>query len=101
MGAELLQQGCLRLNKEQGLIERSDLKLGSEYFFEKDRHRLYMVDTPLELVTDKWEAIAKIIITEITIGKGKTKGVFKVLKVFSDEESKIVSGTLIPYGVTR
>lgn len=49
------------------------------------------------LITDDWKAIATIMITEITVGHGKTKGIYKVLKVYSDDEVKIVSGTLIPY----
>jgi len=97
MGANWSQQGCLKISKEQGLIERSELKFDTEYSFEKSKHRLYMLDTPMQLLTDKWQAIATIIITEITVGNNKTRGKFKVLKIYSDEEVEKVSATLIPY----
>lgn len=97
MGANWSQQGCLRLNKEQGLVERDKLKKGSEYAFEKSKHRLYMLEIPMMLITDDWKAIATIMITEITVGHRKTKGIYKVLKVYSDDEVKVVSGTLVPY----
>ena len=101
MGAIWSQQGCLRLSKKQGLVDRNQLKEGAEYAFEKSKHRLYMLETPLELVTDDWKAIAHVVITEFTVGHGKTKGIYKVLKVYSDEEVRVVSGTLIPYDQIR
>ena len=50
MGANWSQQGCLRISKEQGLIERDELVEGKEYPFKKTKHRLYMLDTPMELM---------------------------------------------------
>jgi hypothetical protein len=101
MGATLSQQGSLKLNKEQGLVEATELKEGAEFAFEKQKHRLYILDTPMQLLTSDWQAIATIIVTEITIGHGKTKGVYKILKIYSEEERKVVSGTLIPYQETQ
>lgn len=101
MGAIWLQQGCLRINTSQGLVERNSLVQNKEYAFKKDGHRLFMLDTPIELVTDNWQAIARIMVTEFTVGHNETKGVYKVLKVYSDEEVKIVSGTIIPFDKVR
>jgi hypothetical protein len=101
MGAIWSQQGCLKLNKNQGLTERNELKTGRKYTFSKPGHRLYMLDTPMQLVTGGWKAIATIMITEITVGNGKTRGTFEVLKVYSDEEMEIVSGTLVPFDRAR
>ena len=101
MGAIWSQQGSLRISKEQWLIERADLVEGKEYTFKKDGHRLYMIDTPMELVTRDWQVIARVIITEITVGHNETKGMYKVLKIYSDEEVKIVSGTVIPFDQIR
>ena len=97
MGAIWSQQGSLRLNKEQWLIEREDLIEGKEYPFTKDKHRLYMIDIPMNLITRDRQAIAKVMITETTIGHNQTKGIYKVLKIFSDEEVRVVSGTIIPF----
>ena len=74
---------------------------GKEYPFKKDGHRLFMIDTPIELMTPDWQVIARIIITEITVGHNETKGIYKILKVYSDEEVKIVSGTVIPFDQVR
>jgi hypothetical protein len=97
MGATWSQQGCLRISPDQGLVAREDLQVGKEYPFKKTTHRLYSLDVPMVLFTRKWQAIASVIITEITVGHNITKGIYKVLKVYSDEEVRIVSQTTIPY----
>ncbi len=97
MKEKISQQGSLRLDKSQGLIERAELKEGQEYPFKKDGHRLYMIDTPMELITREWQVIARVIVTEFTMGHNKTKGIYKVLKVYSDEEVRVASGTIIPF----
>lgn len=97
MGAIWEQQGCLKISANQGLINKEKLKVGKIYEFQKDGHRLFMLDVPLDLVTDKWQAIARVTITEFTAGHGTTKGFYKVLKIYSDEETRIVSATFIPY----
>ncbi|MFZ2969726.1 MAG: DUF2584 family protein [Minisyncoccia bacterium] len=101
MGAIWSQQGCLRVSVSQGLVKRDNLVENNEYTFKKDGHRLFMLDTPIELVSDDWQAIARIMITEFTVGHNETKGVYKVLRAYSDEEVKIVSGTLIPFDKVR
>lgn len=101
MGAIWKQQGSLKIDKTQGLIERDKLVEGAEYAFKKDGHRLFMLETPIELITSDWQAIARIMITEFTVGHSKTKGIYKILKVYSDEEVRVVSGTLIPYSKTQ
>jgi len=97
MGFKWSQHCCLKLRKEQGSVLKKDLELGKEYLFRKKGYRLYSLDTPIELITSNWRVIARVIITEITAGKGETKGKFKVLKIYTGEEEKIVSGTIIPY----
>lgn len=101
MGATLSQQGSLRLDVNQGLVERNNLVEGKEYTFKKDGHRLFMIDTPMELITPDWQVLARVMITEFTMGHNETKGVYKVLKVYSDEEVKVVSGTIIPFDKVR
>ena len=51
----------------------------------------------MNLITRDRQAIAKVMITETTIGHNQTKGIYKVLKIFSDEEVRVVSGTIIPF----
>ncbi len=101
MGAIWSQQGCLKINKDQGLVERNQLVVGHEYPFAKDGHRLFMLDTPIELITDTWQVIARIMIPEFTVGHNETRGRYRVLKIYSDEEVKTVSGTIIPFDQVR
>lgn len=101
MGAIWSQQGCLKINKDQGLVERARLVIGQEYPFTKAGHRLFMLDTPIELITDTWQVIARVTIPEFTVGHNKTRGQYRVLKIYSDEEVKIVSGTIIPFDQIR
>ncbi|MEI6379222.1 MAG: hypothetical protein WCO55_06220 [Candidatus Falkowbacteria bacterium] len=101
MGAIWSQQGSLKLSPTDGLIERELLVVGQEYPFQRNKHRLYMLDTPMELLTADWQAIARIIVTEITVGHNITKGSYKVLKIYSDEEVRVISDTIIPYQETR
>lgn len=97
MGSIWTQQGCLRIGKEQGLVEKDQLEIGKEYPFRKEKHRLYMIGVPMDLISKDWQAIAKIIVIEYTIGHNETRGIYKVLKIYSDEESAVISRTLIPY----
>ncbi len=96
-GAQLSQQSSLKLSKSQGLIPKAELKIGVDYTFEKPGHRLYIIDTPLELFSDDWQTIGRIYIKQITIGGGKTKGIYSVIKIYSDLETEVISQTLIPY----
>lgn len=97
MGSTISQQGCLKLSKKQGLVKREKLKKGKIYKFKKEGHRLYMLNTPIELITDKWEFVAKILMIEFTVGKGRTEGSYKVIKTFSKEDVEVISKNLIPY----
>lgn len=97
MGSIISQQGCLKLSKKQGLVEKKKIKKGKTYKFKKEGHRLYMLDTPMDLITDKWEFVAKILMLEFTVGRGRTEGSYRVIKVFSEEEARAISKSLIPY----
>lgn len=101
MDAIISQQGSLKLSQDQGLITRDNLQEGKEYSFQKEKHRLYLLDTPMDLITEDWQAIAKVVVTEITIGHGQTSGRYKILKVFTDEEMRVVSETIIPFDQVR
>lgn len=97
MGAIWSQQGCLKLSRTQGLPKDSELKKGKVFKFKKPGHRLYMLDTPMDLVTADWKAKAKVLITEITVGGGATRGKFKIYKLFTKKDAEGISNNLIPY----
>ncbi len=95
MGNPFLLQACLRLPRSQ---IPSSLVIGGEYHFKKEGHRLYQLNVPMDLRMEDWSFIARIIITEFTIGKDRTEGTFIVVKLFSTEEN--VWGPLL-YEVTE
>jgi hypothetical protein len=99
MGFNWSQQCCLKLSKEQG--SPTDLSVGNEYSFKKKGYRLYSLETPIELITPDWKVVARVVITEVTAKQGLTSGKYRVLKVYSEEEKRVVSGTIIPYTEVR
>jgi hypothetical protein len=86
---------CLRLSPAQGLPD--SIKEGQEFKFTKDSHRVYPIDIPMNLFSDKWEALARIAILRTTVGDGKTTGTFRILMVYTPEQSNAISSTIIPY----
>ena len=97
MGSSWSQQGCLKISSAQGLVLPPKLKVGKVYDFKKAGQRLYMLDTPMDLLSDKWEAVAKVLITEITATGKYTGGKYKVLKIFNPSDAAAITKNLIPY----
>lgn len=88
MGNPFLLQACLRLDAAE---VPKPLVLGKEYHFRKEDHRLYQLQVPMDLRTTDWTFLGRIIITEYTIGKGRTEGTFVLVKDFSEEEKKVIT----------
>jgi hypothetical protein len=97
MGSNWSQQACLKISASQGLVRPPKLKVGKVFNFKKEKQRLYMIDTPMNLLSDKWEAIALILITEITVNQKYTKGKYKVLKIFSPADAVAITRNIVPY----
>ena len=47
--------------------------------FEKAEHRIYPIDIPIDLLDENWNVLARVRITEITVGHGKTQGSYTVV----------------------
>lgn len=92
MGNPFLLQACLRLDKDQ--IPKV-LELNKEYDFVKNGHRVYQIKVPMDLRTDDWDFLGRIIVTEYIIGNNQTKGKFILIKKFTEEENKIITKTFI------
>lgn len=90
MGNPYLIQACLRLEKIP-----SELEIGKEYSFQKDQHRIYQINVPMDLRSFDWKFICRIIVKEFTVGHNKTRGIFVPVKLFSYEEREIISKTYI------
>jgi len=90
MGFKTEFNWVLKLKPEQGLREE-ELELGKEYRFYKNEYRVYPLDIPIDLLNEDWEAVAKIIIIEVSNFEGKTTGKYKVIKIYSGQEKEILS----------
>ncbi|MFH0713912.1 MAG: DUF2584 family protein [Candidatus Micrarchaeota archaeon] len=92
MGNPILLQACLRLNESE--IPKQ-LEIGKEYHFRKREHRLYQINVPMDLRTNEWKALGRCIVTEYTIGKGRTEGTFVMVKIFNEKESQYATNTYV------
>mgnify|MGYP003394986127 CR=1 FL=1 len=88
MGNPFLLQGCLRLDEKE--IPKV-LELGKSYPFLKKEHRIYQLNVAMDLWTNDWKFICRIVITEYSLGNNETKGFFVPVKLFSDEERKVIT----------
>lgn len=92
MGNPFLLQACLRLSEND---ISAKLELGKEYSFVKEGHRLYQINVPMDLRTTDWKFVARIIVTEYTVGKNRTEGTYIPVKFFTEEEKAIITKTFV------
>jgi len=71
------------------------LHIGKKYLFSKKGHRLYQLNIPMDLRTSDWKFVARIVITEYTLGNERTSGTFVVVKEFTEEEKEIITKTYV------
>jgi len=83
----------LKLKPEQGLDEKN-LKEGKEYSFDKEEHRIYPINIPIHLINSSWETVGKVVVTEYTAGNSKTRGKYRVLRVYGKAEREILTGNI-------
>lgn len=86
MGYKFEINWALKLKPEQGFPE--ELRENETYNFIKKESRIYPLGCNLQLINEDWEAIGDIQISEITINEKETKGKFKLVKIYSEEEKK-------------
>jgi len=89
MGFKAEFNWALKLKQEQGLALKP--KKGKSYSFSKDEYRIYPIGIPIDLVNAKWEAIAKVEIEESTNWNGKTRGTYRILKVYEGQEKEVLT----------
>jgi len=90
MGYKTEFNWLLKLHSDQG-IDKNTIKVGEEYMFEKDEHRVYPINIPIDLVNENWEVVAKVVVKEFSVLNDKTQGVWVALKLYNDEESKFLT----------
>lgn len=72
-------------------VNRETLVVGKQYSFEKNGIRIYPINIPIDLVNDNWEAIARCVISTISISSCQTTGEYKILEVYDEKRSKVFS----------
>ena len=72
-------------------MDESALKEGGVFEFTKDEYRIYPVDQPVDLINRNWEALARVVVVEMTCANKKTCGKYKVVKMYGEEERKILT----------
>lgn len=67
------------------------LSIGREYPFEKNGSRIYADDIQIWLIKNDWSAVAEIQIMKQERTQSRVKGSYKVLYIYTKEESHALS----------
>ena len=67
------------------------IEIGKEYEFENSGSRVYFDDIPIWLLKKDWTAVGEIQITHQERNGGNIKGTYKILHLYSPEESESLS----------
>ena len=89
-----LEHNCLLVLPDSQLA-KLNLENGSTCIVEKDGERLYPINIPFEFCDKDYHYLGKVIVTKLTIEKGRTSLEGKILKIFNAEEAKIFSDNFI------
>lgn len=85
MGFKVEINNILRLDFKEPLVK------GKHYIFEKHGSRIFADNMQIWLATKDWKALAEIHVTKQARSDNKLTGVFKVLHIYSTEESAYIS----------
>src|SRR6185503_8003475 len=94
MGYILEIDTVLKIPNSAG-IDFSNIKKGDTFSFEKEGERFTPLHKPIETCDENYKYIGKVVIRKLIIEKNKTTYEIEILKVFSEEESKIFSENFI------
>ncbi|VAW31755.1 hypothetical protein MNBD_CPR01-190 [hydrothermal vent metagenome] len=92
MGNPFKLQACLRIDKSN---IPNPLEIGKKYNFSKNGHRLYQIRVPMDLRDENWDAYGRCVVTEYTLGNGKTVGTYVVVKIFDKEQGEQVTKAFV------
>ncbi len=100
MGATIILNDTLQLTQKQGFP--STLALNSKHSFQKDGLRLYRLPPSRVFLAfnknGKWDYRGEAQITELTLLplENKTRGKFKVVKIYSEEHRRVLNENMQP-----
>jgi len=89
MGYKFEFNWALKLKPEEGFP--SELIEGKIYKFHKNESRIYPLGCNLDLINNEWEVFAQVQILEFTVNEKETRGEYKITKIYSDLERKILT----------
>lgn len=73
------------------------LSEGSSYTIIKAGYRITPLKMPMELSTHDHKYLGKVVVLNLNISEEHTEITFKVLKLFTDEESRVFSNNFLRY----
>lgn len=88
MGYKTIINWILKLN------DIPTLETNKSYKFLKEKNRVYPLHLPLFLVNENLEVIAAVEITTYSVFEDKTAGMYKVIKIYKDEQKQILTKTI-------
>jgi len=71
------------------------LEVGKQYTILKDSTRIYPFNAPMEIASDDNTYIGKGVVRELRLTREGTYVTFEVLKIFSEEESRVFTENFI------
>lgn len=72
-------------------VDTKEMIVGEKYTVIKDGERLFPLNIPLDLCDTNYIFLAKIAIRKLTLEDKSTEVTFEILKIFSAEESKVIT----------
>ncbi len=75
------------------LLEINDNELSAGFVgnFVKHGIRIYPINSPIDLVNGKWEAVARCVILSVTIDQNETRGEYKIIEVYDDVKKSLLT----------
>lgn len=77
----------LKLPKEQF----PNMKYNVEYNFIKNGIRIYPINIPIDLVNENWEAVARCVISSVTMQNGITTGKYRIIDVYDENKRTVLT----------
>lgn len=79
------------LSVPDGQVDLDNLVVGQSYKITKPNERLLPLDIPIDLSDENYRFIAKAAVRKLTLTKSQTELEVEILKLFTPEESKVIS----------
>lgn len=79
------------LSVPDGQIDLQHLTVGTQYKVVKSGERLFVLNIPIDMCDENYVFVAKVAVRKLTLSRNETQLEIEVMKLFTNEESKIIS----------